>query len=80
MRLSLLAMAALAAFSSVFAAANAEIPYNSSPICAVVVDRGGTPRCEYETREQCMLTISGIGGMCIQNPNYQPGPARRGRR
>jgi hypothetical protein len=75
MRLSFLGMAVLAALSGAVAAANAETPYNSAPICAVVVDRGGTPRCEFDTREQCMLSISGIGGLCIQNPSYHPGLA-----
>ena len=48
------------------------------PWCAYYgagVDGGGT-NCGFTTREQCMATISGIGGTCQQNTTYQgPGSA-----
>jgi len=30
----------------------------------------GTPSCYFDTREQCMETISGIGGLCVENQYY----------
>ena len=54
---------------------------NSYPWCAIYYkEGGGTPRCYFDTREQCMETISGIGGLCVQNlqysPREQPRPSR----
>lgn len=34
-------------------------------------DGGGT-NCGFVTREQCMATVSGIGGFCGENPQYRP--------
>jgi Protein of unknown function (DUF3551) len=34
-------------------------------------DNGGT-NCGFVSREQCQATISGVGGICVQNPQYQP--------
>ena len=46
---------------------------NSYPWCAIFYkEGGGTPRCYFDTREQCMETISGIGGFCVQNLQYSP--------
>jgi hypothetical protein len=44
----------------------------SYPVCAVYygIDATGTPSCSFDTREQCMETISGIGGFCIENQYY----------
>ena len=36
---------------------------------------GGADNCGWATIEQCMATVSGIGGSCGPNPQYQ-GPAR----
>jgi hypothetical protein len=36
---------------------------------------GGTTSCAFNTRAQCMASISGIGGYCIRNPN-RPRPQR----
>ena len=33
--------------------------------------------CFYMTRDQCMATLSGLGGTCIENPLLLP-PAARG--
>jgi hypothetical protein len=30
----------------------------------------GSTQCFYSTQAQCMATISGIGGNCVQNPDY----------
>ena len=32
--------------------------------------------CGFVSFAQCMATVSGIGGFCVQNNTYQP-PARR---
>ena len=49
------------------------------PWCA---EYGGTPsgptNCGFVTFQQCLDTISGIGGFCVRNNTYQPplGPHR----
>ena len=42
---------------------------------------GGGINCGFTTREQCMATVSGIGGFCEVNTQYQPpaGPSERQR-
>jgi hypothetical protein len=50
------------------AAAQSANPY---PWCAIYYkEGGGTPRCYFDTRDQCMASISGIGGFCIANQYY----------
>jgi hypothetical protein len=55
------------------------------PICSFYEGSEATS-CYYQTYEQCMATVSGIGGHCYQNPAYRPRPVveepprRRGRR
>ena len=47
------------------------------PWCAIM-DNDGTTQCNYFTQQQCLQTLSGIGGECIQNPagtNPQPVPS-----
>jgi hypothetical protein len=49
---------------------NAQSPY-SYPWCAISSggDAGGSTRsCYYKTFQQCMATLSGIGGNCIERP------------
>jgi hypothetical protein len=43
---------------------------SSYPWCATYATKGGTPSCYFDTREQCMATISGIGGSCSENPYH----------
>ena len=52
------------------------------PVCAIYygLDANGTPSCTFDTREQCMETISGIGGFCIENQYYQGATVRPPRR
>jgi len=46
---------------------------NSYPWCGIYYrDGGGTPRCYFASREQCMASISGFGGFCVQNLQYSP--------
>ncbi len=52
------------------AAAQSANPY---PWCGIYYkEGGGTPRCYFDTRDQCMASISGIGGFCVQNLQYSP--------
>jgi Protein of unknown function (DUF3551) len=54
----------------------------SYPWCAIYyrVDTVGTPSCYFDTRLQCMETISGLGGLCVENQYYHgvaaPAPRR----
>jgi Protein of unknown function (DUF3551) len=46
---------------------------NSYPWCAIYYKGGGgTPRCDFATRDQCIASVSGIGGLCVQNLQYSP--------
>jgi hypothetical protein len=45
----------------------------SYPWCAMYMggrSSGGFRSCYYATREQCMETLSGIGGLCVESPYY----------
>jgi hypothetical protein len=44
----------------------------SYPWCAVYNMGAAAYNCGFVTRDQCMATVSGIGGMCQQNLQYQP--------
>jgi len=46
------------------------------PWCALYGDSDGpgATSCYYATREQCLATLSGIGGTCILSPFYGQGP------
>jgi hypothetical protein len=51
------------------------------PWCAYYSGRGlgGATNCGFTTFQQCLATVSGIGGFCGQNTQYRPppGPHRR---
>jgi hypothetical protein len=34
--------------------------------------KGGATNCGFATFQQCLATVSGIGGSCGSNPQYQP--------
>jgi len=47
------------------------------PWCAQYSGRGGGARnCGFTTFDQCMATVSGIGGICVRNTQYVPFVAR----
>jgi len=47
------------------------------PWCAQYSGRGGGARnCGFTTFDQCMATVSGIGGICVRNTQYAPSSAR----
>lgn len=52
---------------------NAQSPY-SYPWCAIYFSGGntgsGARSCYYKSWEQCMTTMFGIGGNCVQSPYY----------
>jgi len=68
-----------AALIAATSASRAQSPYDY-PWCAIYGRTSGATSCYYATREQCLVTLSGIGGICIASPYYrgpQPGPRRR---
>ncbi len=52
------------------------------PWCAQYSGRalGGAQNCGFVSFAQCMATVWGIGGFCVQNNMYQPPPRARRRR
>jgi hypothetical protein len=75
MRIVRLATAALV-LPAALAAAPArayEKPYDPYPWCAVYSGAmGGASNCGFLTLQQCMATVSGIGGSCEPNQFYNP--------
>ena len=71
MRLPILTMLFIAATLPSETTASAQSA-GSYPWCAIYyrMDAGGTPSCYFDTRQQCMETISGIGGLCVENQYY----------
>ena len=56
------------------------LPYDPYPWCANYDSRGfGGQNCGFSTWNQCMATVSGIGGFCVPNQFYNPGQASAGR-
>ena len=49
------------------------------PWCALRGGRGGGQSCYYKSYAQCMESLRGIGGSCINSPYYRGG-ARAERR
>jgi hypothetical protein len=50
------------------------------PWCATYYDVSlGMKSCAFTSYEQCMATVSGVGGICAQNPFYPPQPPYAGR-
>ncbi len=77
MRRFVLALFALAAGVAAFdaAPAKAQIYY---PWCANYGgDMGGSANCGFTTREQCLASISGIGGSCDPNLFYTAPAAKK---
>jgi hypothetical protein len=54
-------------------AASAQSPY-SYPWCSIR-SRTGAMSCYYTSWEQCRVTMSGIGGLCVTSPYYRAPPA-----
>jgi hypothetical protein len=45
----------------------AKVHAQNLPWCAIM-DNDGNTQCNYSTFQQCLQTLSGIGGRCIENP------------
>ena len=61
-------------------AAPAQSP-TSYPWCARITQKdGAATSCYFTSREQCMTTLSGIGGYCFESPYYHLPPARAAKR
>ncbi|HXX08626.1 MAG TPA: DUF3551 domain-containing protein [Pseudolabrys sp.] len=55
------------AIATVLVFAIGEAKAQNLPWCAIM-DNDGTTQCAYYTQQQCLQTLSGIGGECILNP------------
>jgi hypothetical protein len=71
LRASFTMAAVLAAATTVHAQSAYDYPW-----CAIYGSRDGSgaTSCYFATREQCLQTLSGIGGSCIRSPYYGQGP------
>jgi hypothetical protein len=67
-------IAIAAALASAPKSAAAETIY---PWCAIYSERTvGATNCGFTTLAQCRETLSGLGGMCAQNPAYAAAPSQ----
>src|SRR5258707_12977383 len=77
--LTIILLAIAAALLGETQAGNAQSPY-SYPWCAIMSggdsSGGGAMSCYYTSWEQCMTTLSGIGGNCVASPYYRAQPAQ----
>jgi hypothetical protein len=46
------------------------VPYH--PWCARLYDRSFATVCSYDSQAQCLATVSGVGGFCLENPASPP--------
>ena len=75
MRLSILLVAGL-----VSAVVPSAAPAREYPWCAVYGgSMNGSSNCGFTTRQQCLATVSGIGGDCELNQFYKGGRNKRAR-
>jgi Protein of unknown function (DUF3551) len=76
MRLPILSLLLIAAaLLGEMQAASAQSP-TSYPWCARSFKMDSSAiSCYYTSREQCMTTLSGIGGYCFESPYYHSAPA-----
>jgi Protein of unknown function (DUF3551) len=70
MRLLLIIVGVFAAIVCIEKPAEAQ----NYPWCAYENLRGGATNCGFSTFQQCLATVSGIGGSCGPNPQYQRSP------
>ena len=75
MRFAFSLLGILIAMAAIGTPAHADDPW-----CAFYNGRfGGASNCGFHTYEQCLATISGIGGWCQPNTTYEPPPPGRHR-
>ncbi len=72
MRILLFALGILATAAMMSSPADAQ----NYPWCALYSGGGvgGGRNCGFTTFEQCLATVSGIGGSCLRNTQYEPPP------
>jgi len=60
--------------------ASAQSP-TSYPWCARYYKEGAPTSCYFTSYQQCMASVSGVGGVCFESPYYHaaPGPVRHRR-
>jgi hypothetical protein len=68
MRLLLLIVAICVGFIGMGKSADAQ----NYPWCAHLGTGFDSTNCGFTTFQQCMETVSGIGGFCMENNTYQP--------
>jgi hypothetical protein len=68
MRIVLFALAMFAATAGIDTSAQAQ----NYPWCAVLDMGDAAYNCGFVNHEQCMATVSGVGGFCEMNTQYQP--------
>ena len=69
MRLLLLILGILVGTAELGSSAEAQ----NYPWCAIYGGgMGGATNCGFTTFQQCMATVSGMGGFCQPNTQYQP--------
>lgn len=73
---------ALCLFAVVFGTALIGTPARAQnyPWCAFYTGPFQATNCGFSTYQQCLATISGIGGYCQPNTTYVPPPVRRRQR
>jgi hypothetical protein len=74
----LLTLSAISVLAIVFASSAHAQKYDPYPWCAVYGGSMSGSSCGFKTLQQCMATVSGVGGSCEPNQFYNPG--RSGRR
>jgi hypothetical protein len=67
-RLALSFLIAAAALAGGIPASHAQSPYNW---CGVYSSGFGAPSCSYNSYQQCVETMRGLGGFCTQTPAYR---------
>ena len=66
------------ALAFIIEAAGTQAQAREYPWCAFYGGIGSTTyNCGFDSYQQCLATISGVGGRCQQNPRYVGEPARR---
>lgn len=71
MRTLLLTLAACALAAGTASLAEAE----DYPWCAIYDMGDEAKNCGFVTIEQCRASVSGIGGFCMRDPQYEPPPS-----
>jgi hypothetical protein len=46
----------------------ADTLYAQNPPWCAIMDNDGNTQCSYYSQQECLQTLSGIGGECIRNP------------